>query len=204
MPQVAIVPEEWLRRGSVKVRPISGHEFTELRQEMAAWDEAPKDDQDATSPDPCPATRVDDQTNQLRTRGLAFGDVATVTAGLSDVVTKALDSADALTTPAEPARIVLTDARGKHHPINSESVLIGRSRECGIRLESAEVSREHVNVYFQEGTWWLRDRGSRNGTVVDGQQVKGTGPVHLNPESQIVLGGKKAGEKLTIASLVEL
>ena len=83
-------------------------------------------------------------------------------------------------------------------------MLIGRGRECGVRLDSADVSREHVNVYFQEGTWWLRDRGSRNGTTVDGREVKGAGPVRLTSGSQIVLGGAKAGEKLTIASLVEL
>lgn len=204
IPQVSIVPEEWLRRGSVKARPISGHEFTDLRQEMAAWDEARKDDQNATSPDPCPATRADHQTERSRTGRLAVDDVKTLTAGPSDVATEALDSAHAPTIPAEPVRIVLADTQGKHHPIISKSVLIGRSRECAVRFESAEVSREHVNVYFQEGKWWLRDRGSRNGTTVDGQQVKGTGPVHLKSGSQIVLGGKKAGERLTIASMMDL
>lgn len=206
VPQLAVVPEEWLRRGSVKVRPVSGQEFIELWREMVACDEAAKEDRiaSAPAPAPAPATRVDHDTEQLRTKRLSDSDVATVAAGPSDVVTEAFDSAHAFTMPAESVRIVLADAQGGQHPISSESVLIGRSRECGVRLESAEVSREHVNVYFQEGRWWLRDRGSRNGTTVDDQQVRGTGPVRLSSGSQIVLGGEKAGEKLTIASLAEL
>ena len=55
--------------------------------------------------------------------------------------------------PAESARIVFADAHGGQHPVSSQSVMIGRGRECGVRLDSADVSREHVNVYFQEGTW---------------------------------------------------
>lgn len=203
MPQLAVVPEEWLRRGRVKARPVSGQEFIELRREMVAWDEAAKDAQLASAPAPDPS-QEGNGTEQFRTKRLTDVDVATVVAGPSGVVTQASDSAHAFTMPAESVRIVLADARGGQHLIGSDSVLIGRSRECGVRLKSAEVSREHVNVYFQEGTWWLRDPGSRNGTIVDGQQVRGVGPVRLRSASQIVLGGEKAGEKLTIARLVEL
>ncbi len=199
VPQLAIVPEEWLRRGSVRVRPVSGQEFIELWREMVAWDQVADDDRVAPAPAPAPvpasATRVDHGTEQIVTQRMSDGDVATAAA---------VDPAHAVTMSAESARIVLADAHGGQHPISSQSVLIGRGRECGVMLDSADVSREHVNVYFQEGTWWLRDRGSRNGTTVDGQEVRGAGPVRLRSGSQIVLGGEKAGEKLTIASLVEL
>lgn len=199
VPQVAIVPEEWLRRGSLRVRPVTGQEFIELWREMVAWDQAANDNQIAPTPMPEPApssvTRVDQGTEHIVTQQLSDGDFATA---------PAFDPAYAVTMVAESARIVLADAHGAQHPISSPSVLIGRGRECGIRLDSADVSREHVNVYFQEGTWWLRDRGSRNGTTVDGREVKGAGPVRLTSESQIVLGGENAGEKLTVAGLVEL
>ena len=104
--------------------------------------------------------------------------------------------------PVEAARLVMIDARGAEHPICTPSALVGRGRECVVRFDSADVSREHLDVYFQEGTWWLRDLGSRNGTTVDGREVKGAGPVRLAAGSQIVLGGKKAGESLTVAGLV--
>lgn len=203
MPQIAVVPDELLRRGSVRVRPVSGQEFIELWREMTAWAEAANDDHVVPAPAPAPTTRVDDGSERFRTQRLSDVDVVTVQVKPSEAVTEALGSAQAVTMLAESVRIVLRDAHGGQHPISSESVLIGRGRECGVRLESAEVSREHVGVYFQEGMWWLRDRGSRNGTAVDGMQVQGTGPVRLRKGSQIVLGSEKAGEKLTIAELEE-
>ena len=75
-------------------------------------------------------------------------------------------------------------------------MIIGRGHDCGVRFDSPEVSREHLDVYCQEGTWWLRDRGSRNGTTVDGRQVRGAGPVRLSAGSRIVLGSDAAGEQL--------
>ena len=187
-PRVAIFADESLRRGNVRVRAVQREEFLELGRTMAATDhEVPV----TPAPTPATATRVDDC---AATQRLVDRDVITAVAQ---------DPAYAVTMPAASAHIVLTDARGAEHPISTPSVLIGRGRECGVRFNSAEVSREHVDVYFQKGTWWLRDRGSRNGTTVDGREVKGAGPVRLAAGSQIVLG-KKAGESLTIASLVEL
>ncbi|KRA37926.1 MULTISPECIES: FHA domain-containing protein [unclassified Nocardioides] len=201
-PQVVVVPEDWLRRGSVKVRPVSGHEFIELWREMATWDESPRSEQPMPEWAPDSSKLAVHGTAQSHTMRLADDAIATVAAGPVGVLTEAPDSASAFTTPMKVARIVLADGRGGQHPVDSPSVLIGRSRECGIRLEGAEVSREHLNVYVEQGTWWLRDSGSRNGTTVDGQPVRGPEPVRLRAGSNIVLGSKKSGETLTIASLV--
>jgi hypothetical protein len=188
-PRVAIGADDSLRRGNVRVRPVRREEFLELGCEMAVSDHPVLV---APAPTPATTTRVDDHVVTQRLTG-------------RDVVTAvAQDPAYAVTMPATSAHIVLTDARGAEHPISTPSALIGRGRECGVRFDSADVSREHADVYFQKGTWWLRDRGSRNGTTVDGREVKGAGPVRLAAGAQIVLGGKKAGESLTIASLVEL
>ena len=202
IPQIAVVSDELLRRGSVKVRPVSGPEFTELRREMAAWDEAVYDDDVLPVPAPAQTTRLVGE-ERFRTQQPSAADAVTVEVSPIEVVTEAFGSGEAVTMPAGSVRMVLSDTHGKRHPITSESVLIGRGPECGIRLENVEVSREHVGVYFQEGSWWLRDRGSRNGTTVGGRQIKGTGPVQLRRGSQIVLGGERAGEKLTIADLEE-
>lgn len=189
LPQVVIVPEESLRRGSVKARPVPGPEFVELWREMLAWDQDGEPDlSTVVAPDLEPGT-------------LLLPDTAATVA--AEIATEAFDPVGAATMPSATPRLVLTDARGIRHPVGSESVIIGRGHDCGVRFDSPEVSREHVNVYFQEGTWWLRDRGSRNGTTVDGQQVRGTGPVRLSPGSRVVLGSDAAGEKLTIAGVGE-
>lgn len=186
---VALVADESLRRGNIRVRPVQREEYVELHREMTC-------DDYALSAAPAPllaaSTRADEH---VATQVLPDHDVAT---GLAS------DPAYAVTRPATSPRIVLADDRGAKHSVNTPSVLIGRGRGCGVRLDSADVSREHADVYFQEGTWWLRDRGSRNGTTVDGHEVKGAGPVRLTAGTQIVLGGKSAGETVTIASLMEI
>ena len=51
------------------------------------------------------------------------------------------------------------------------SVVVGRSRDCGCVLRDATVSRRHALLLHVEGTWWLRDLGSTNGTYVNGSLV---------------------------------
>jgi hypothetical protein len=191
LPQVVVVPEEWIRRGSVKARPVPGPEFAELWREMLAWDQ----DRDV------PPVAVQD----LKPGTLLLPDTArTVAVGPAETATAVYDPVGAPAMPSAAPRLVLTDTHGTRHSVSSASVIIGRGHDCEVRLDSPQVSREHVNVYFQEGTWWLRDRGSRNGTTVDGQQVQGTGPVRLFSGSRVVLGSDAAGEKLTVAGLGEL
>jgi len=57
-------------------------------------------------------------------------------------------------------------------PLQSRQLLIGRSNQSGLQLNSNTVSRQHAELYCDPfGKWWLRDLGSRNGTVVNGEPV---------------------------------
>src|SRR5262249_34493833 len=47
------------------------------------------------------------------------------------------------------------------------------------------VSRPHARVSIAEGSYWIEDLGSANGTEVDGQPIKGAGKVQLKPGQQI-------------------
>src|SRR5688572_26495016 len=51
---------------------------------------------------------------------------------------------------------------------------IGRSRESGVVLSDASVSRQHARVSFRDGAWWVEDLGSKNGTKLNGQRVEGS------------------------------
>jgi hypothetical protein len=188
-PQVVVVPEDWLRRGSVKARPVAAQELAELWLEMLAWDQGHDD-----------VERQAETVHALVSRTVLLADAdETVSARLSDSVTERFDPAGTTAASSSAPRLVLTDTLGARHTVRSESVIIGRGDDCEFRFDSPEVSREHAIVYFQEGTWWLRDRGSRNGTTVDGEQARGSGPVRLYSGSRVVLGSDAAGEKLTIA-----
>jgi hypothetical protein len=49
---------------------------------------------------------------------------------------------------------------------------IGRSVDDGLRLDDPSISRAHAELAFREGAWRLRDLGSKNGSFVDGIQVR--------------------------------
>jgi two-component system, NtrC family, response regulator HydG len=48
---------------------------------------------------------------------------------------------------------------------------IGRGLECDVVLTDPLSSRVHAIVTCEQGDWWVRDAGSRNGTYVEGQKV---------------------------------
>jgi pSer/pThr/pTyr-binding forkhead associated (FHA) protein len=48
---------------------------------------------------------------------------------------------------------------------------VGRLASSGIRLEDANVSREHAAFVRDGDGWAIRDLGSTNGTMLDGEPV---------------------------------
>jgi pSer/pThr/pTyr-binding forkhead associated (FHA) protein len=58
------------------------------------------------------------------------------------------------------------------------SVDIGRSERCAIRLDDTYVSQMHARLYGDDGTWYVEDLGSTNGTFVNDRKVERTSEVH--------------------------
>ena len=84
----------------------------------------------------------------------------------------------------EPAPATL-DANGTKHTIDKDSVVIGRSRDCDIRLADPNVSRRHAEVR-QEGTaYWILDLGSTNGLTVNGRRQQ---RARLENDDRITVG----------------
>lgn len=65
--------------------------------------------------------------------------------------------------------------------------LVGRSRDCRVRLASTRVSRHHARITVDGQTALIEDCGSRNGTWVDGQ--KANGRVRLKDGADIGVAG---------------
>lgn len=74
---------------------------------------------------------------------------------------------------------------GECWPISAASLFIGRSAQCDVTVNDPTVSRRHCEVYAQNGEVFLRDLGSSNLTVVDGQPVK---TALLHPGNHIIVG----------------
>lgn len=49
--------------------------------------------------------------------------------------------------------------------------LIGRTPECALRIDSAQVSRHHARVIVERGEARVEDLGSKNGTHVEGARI---------------------------------
>lgn len=61
---------------------------------------------------------------------------------------------------------------GQRLRIDKRHVVLGRSRECDIQIEDANVSRRHAELR-QEGTsFWIVDLDSTNGIEVNGRRVQ--------------------------------
>ncbi|MFN2133990.1 MAG: FHA domain-containing protein [Anaerolineae bacterium] len=63
---------------------------------------------------------------------------------------------------------------GQRFAIEKRSIILGRgghNTECDIVLPERQVSRQHAEIYFESGRYYLRDLGSKNGTYVNGQAV---------------------------------
>ena len=58
--------------------------------------------------------------------------------------------------------------------LSKDSVVIGRGEECDIVLPERQVSRRHIRIYREGDAFYVQDLESRNGTWVNGQELKGT------------------------------
>jgi membrane-bound lytic murein transglycosylase D len=70
-------------------------------------------------------------------------------------------------------RVTFEAAPGQRRDLDfSDPFLIGRVDECQVAIQNDYVSRKHAEVFVHEGTWWIRDLGSRNGIVINGERVQ--------------------------------
>ena len=78
------------------------------------------------------------------------------------------------------------DQRGERVKIDSGQFLIGRLPDCDLQLQSKRVSRRHCVVAVDDTHVTVHDLGSRNGTIVNGREVRGdTYPLWHRDELEI-------------------
>jgi len=70
-------------------------------------------------------------------------------------------------------KIVLVMFKGKERrefPLEGENTVIGRRPDCGLRIPTGDVSRQHCEIVVGEEVL-VRDLGSSNGTYVNGKRI---------------------------------
>jgi FHA domain-containing protein len=73
--------------------------------------------------------------------------------------------------PPKPDVISLT-LDGRSHAVTSPRVVIGRSRDCDLRVADLNASRRHAELRSDDGEYWIVDLGSMNGTLVNGRRIE--------------------------------
>ncbi len=60
---------------------------------------------------------------------------------------------------------------GDNIVLKKERLIIGRRETCDIVLRFSNVSGQHARMTLEQGYWFLKDLGSRNGTKVNGMRI---------------------------------
>ncbi|MBX3219421.1 MAG: FHA domain-containing protein [Labilithrix sp.] len=85
-----------------------------------------------------------------------------------------------------PEAWLVAESNGARYPLLEECV-IGRTNDADIRVESAQVSRRHAEVFANAGDYWIADLGSTNPTIVNGEDL-GRAPHKLAPGDVVLVG----------------
>jgi hypothetical protein len=111
--------------------------------------------------------------------------------------TAAAITSTALASPST-APVIEAMAAKLAMPDGSEVLLAGNARSLGRKdfekfLSPDEVSylsRQHINIWFEDSKYYIEDRSSTNGTRVNGIDIKDTGRHVLEDSDAIDLAGK--------------
>jgi Protein of unknown function (DUF3662)/Inner membrane component of T3SS, cytoplasmic domain len=74
---------------------------------------------------------------------------------------------------------------GKRLVVGPAGVTIGRSRQCDVVLNDANVSRQHAEIRPRGGSWVLSDLGSTNGSSLNGRRIEGSEVVKAGDEVEV-------------------
>jgi len=74
-------------------------------------------------------------------------------------------------------------------------ITIGRDNSCQIQIMSMGISRNHAEVFFEKGRWWIKDLKSANGTYANGEKIT---KLALGKSTKVELG---AGDAVLVFSV---
>jgi pSer/pThr/pTyr-binding forkhead associated (FHA) protein len=77
------------------------------------------------------------------------------------------------------------EQKGRSFELNGE-LTVGRAAGCQVALEDNYVSQLHARVFARDGTVWVEDLGSTNGTYVNDRRV--SAPLAVRRGDQLKVG----------------
>lgn len=90
-------------------------------------------------------------------------------------------------TPPGPSAVVIHTEGAKARTVAvSGNMVIGRAAECELALDDTFVSQQHARLFAKNGSWFVEDLGSTNGTFVNDQRLGA--PAMVQPGDRIRTG----------------
>ena len=87
--------------------------------------------------------------------------------------------------------VIITKRFTKEFKITTEEITIGRSLDNTLCLNDETISRGHAVIVRRNGIYHIRDCGSYNGTIINGNAVPPNQEIPLADKDNIVLGDYK-------------
>lgn len=83
--------------------------------------------------------------------------------------------------------------------LSTTSFIIGRAPHAQAKFDCEFISREHLKVeYAQDGSIWITDLGSSNGTFVNEKKLNARSQIRLFPADTLRLGPEEEGAHVSI------
>lgn len=83
-------------------------------------------------------------------------------------------------------KVLVGKNAGQELTVPGPRFFIGRAEDCQLRPRSDLISRHHCVLLIEEGFVAIRDFGSKNGTIVNGQRI--VGERELKPGDRLIIG----------------
>ncbi len=82
-------------------------------------------------------------------------------------------------------KVIRGSCPGQLVELEGERMVMGRHPNCQIVLDNAAVSRNHAQILESHGSYFLEDLRSRNGTLINGQRIRGRTELHDGDEVKV-------------------
>ena len=89
--------------------------------------------------------------------------------------------------PPGPSAVVIHVEGSKPRTVAvSGNMVMGRAPECELALDDTFVSQQHARLFAKNGSWYVEDLGSTNGTFVNDQRLGA--PAMVQPGDRVRVG----------------
>jgi pSer/pThr/pTyr-binding forkhead associated (FHA) protein len=85
-----------------------------------------------------------------------------------------------------PREVLVNDARGRRTVPLRESLTVGRAASCDLVVDDNYVSNVHARIFLRDGSYFIEDLGSTNGTYMN--RTKVAAPVAIRPGDEVRMG----------------